>query len=341
MKDQKVSIIIPIYNVEAYLEKCISSVRNQTYTDLEIILVDDGSTDGCAEICRIAAKEDARILVIHKENGGLSDARNAGIQMASGKYLMFVDSDDYIHEQMVERLYQELTKKDADLAMCEFYKEAPDGRHYFEATRRLKKAQDGQIFEGEEIERLIFEDIFENRSSLVVAWNKLYKAELFEEIRYPAGKLHEDEYVIHELLYKAKRMVYIDEPCYYYVQHKSSIMGTVSQKRIEDGFGAIEARADFFKEKGETELYKRTLRDYLNLAKKTYRKLSQQKGKENRGLKRQIRSKTRKKVLEMRQSYVIVGMRFYMEMGWTCFPGLFDTIVMRYYQYENEKRRSK
>ena len=203
-----ISVIVPIYKVEAYLKKCIKSIQNQTYSNLEIILVDDGSPDGCGAICDRYAKEDTRIRVIHKENGGLSDARNKGLDIATGEYILFVDSDDYIHPQMVEILLQHLEVVDADMAVCGFKTVEENEEVIFdcfdicETAGREKKTEvvgidAGEVFEGQAVmNNLQYKNLL-----TVVAWNKLYKAELFAELRYPKGRVQEDEFLVHHILH--------------------------------------------------------------------------------------------------------------------------------------------
>lgn len=237
-----VSIIIPIYNVEKYLEECVESVLYQTYQDLEIILVDDGSPDGCGAICEEYAQKDKRVKVIHKENGGLSDARNAGLDVCRGDYIVFVDSDDCIHPQMIERLYNLRMKYQTDMAICSFQDiEENEMPLYAEYDAQGKE----YCFEKENIMNQL-----QSRNLLtVVAWNKIYKARLFENIRYPKGYIHEDEFIIHKLLHLCTRTVYTEEKLYYYRKRGDSIMGNISPKKIQDIYLAYEDRISFLEEK--------------------------------------------------------------------------------------------
>ena len=177
-----VSVIVPIYMVEKYICECVNSIILQSYKNLEIILVDDGSPDRCPEICDEYAKQDSRIKVIHKPNGGLSDARNAGIEIAEGEYLSFVDSDDVIHHEMIEVLMQPLIEnKELKMSACQCL--------YF---------NDGDIFDTtQEIKPMVIIDynVFFTKKLWVTAWGKIYKKELFREIKYPVGRIHEDEFI--------------------------------------------------------------------------------------------------------------------------------------------------
>ena len=176
MEKDLISVIVPVYKVEKYLEKCIESVLKQTYTNLQIILVDDGSPDNCGKICDEYAKKDSRIEVIHKINGGLSDARNVGINRANGRYIGFVDSDDYIKEDMYEKLINLIKEYDADISICNLY-DVIDGKEYV-------RNKDNGIHEYSRID--ILKEILLDKNIQSYAWNKLYKKELFDEIKSAA-----------------------------------------------------------------------------------------------------------------------------------------------------------
>ncbi len=205
---EKISIIVPIYNVEKYLNQCIDSIINQTYKNLEIILVDDGSPDNCPKICDDYQKKDNRIKVIHKQNGGLSDARNAGLEIATGDYIGFVDSDDYIAPDMYEKLLLLAESKDCEIAVCGFIKvtsKAMQNKNIALGIKVLTKEQ--ALYE------LMCEETFED-----YAWNKLYKKELFKEtnIRYPKGMAFEDTFTTYKLFLASNRVVVTESPLYYY-----------------------------------------------------------------------------------------------------------------------------
>ena len=245
MKNYLISVIVPVYNVESYLRKCVDSIINQTYKNLEIILVDDGSPDNCGKICDEYAQHDSRVKVIHKENGGLSDARNAGIDMAEGEYLTFVDSDDYIAEDMIEKLYKQLLKDNSDMSLCSFKYVDESGDEIL--SRVDDSPIKNEIITGEQAVNKLLEN---NPWYYVVACSKLYKEELFREIRFPKGKIHEDEFVVHHIFYKCKSVSCISESLYYYLQRINSISnGTVSVKRL-DMIEAMYDRALFAIDKG-------------------------------------------------------------------------------------------
>ena len=212
--NEMISVIIPVYNVEKYLDKCIRSVVKQTYKNLEIILVDDGSPDQCGALCDKWAEKDERIRVIHKANGGLSDARNAGLDVASGVYIGFVDSDDYIHPEMYQRLYEKIKKYNGDMAVCGFYwvDEQSDT-----VNRTAKITAEGIVEKKDAIKNICFMNTF------IVVWNKLYKKELFFNLRFQYGKFAEDLFIMPNLYNKCKRIISVFGYYYYYVETRNSI----------------------------------------------------------------------------------------------------------------------
>lgn len=209
-----ISIVVPIYNVEKYLKKCVESILNQTYKNFELILVDDGSPDRCGEICEDFAKKDLRIRVIHKENGGLSSARNAGIDVAKGEYIGFVDSDDYIEPFMYEKLVNAVVKDNCLLSVCSV-------KYVFEDGSAVTKenSEESQVFD---FNRAILE-MNTYRLFDMGAWSKLYHRDLFKEIRFPVGKLSEDFYIMYKIFDIAQRVSYVADPCYNYLQRTNSI----------------------------------------------------------------------------------------------------------------------
>ena len=209
------SVIVPIYKVEDYLPKCVESIRNQTYSNLEIILVDDGSPDGCGAICDEFAQKDSRIRVIHKENGGLSDARNAGIDVVTGDYLAFVDSDDWLEPDAFEAMLALAEKYDAKMVCAGRYNE--DG-----ATGAQSKGlcpEKEEFVPGKELVRRIFR--WDHLDS--AAWDKLYARELFREIRYPVGRVVEDVPTTYHLVLLAGGAAMLPKPVYHYVCREQSI----------------------------------------------------------------------------------------------------------------------
>lgn len=229
-----INIIVPIYNVEKYLDKCVRSILNQTYKNIRVILVDDGSPDKCPEMCESYARKDDRIFVIHKKNGGLSSARNSGLDVLfssqfsdKGKYVAFIDSDDYVAEDYIEFLYDMIEKNQADIAQCGHYIE-------FSEKRRNDKNREHKtivLSKEEGLESLCYNGVWD-----VTAWNKLYKLQILEYVRYPEGRCYEDTATSYLITDKAKRLVVNMEPKYYYVQRYSSIANSNSWKEYKIQF---------------------------------------------------------------------------------------------------------
>lgn len=227
-----ISVIVPIYNVEKYLARCVDSIVNQTYKNLEIILVDDGSPDSCPRMCDDYAKKDSRIKVVHKKNGGLSDARNAGMAVATGEYISFIDSDDYVSDDFFECLLAVMNKENSDIAECSVVKFYEDN-HFDEFNDHLSvKTYDTQ----DAMSALIAENPFHQH-----VWNKLYKTELVKNIPYAVGKLNEDEFWTYQVFGRANKVARLNKTMYYYFQRNSSIMGVGYNIRRLD---ALEGKAN-------------------------------------------------------------------------------------------------
>lgn len=240
MESEKISVIVPIYKVEQYLDRCVKSIQNQTYENLEIILVDDGSPDSCGAMCDAYAKQDSRILVIHKLNGGLSDARNAGIEVATGEYLAFIDSDDWMDADMLEILYNVCQQYGADIAECSY-------RNLYSDCVKEETACTAEIVEADAIFAL--EGMLDWKYFKPNAWNKLYKRKVIGDIRYPKGKIHEDEFTTYKFFFNADKLVYVDVSKYNYDRRRTdSITGDKFREANLDSCWAFRERIDFFRE---------------------------------------------------------------------------------------------
>lgn len=306
-----ISIIVPVYNVDKYLERCVKSLLGQSYSDCEIILVDDGSTDDSGLICDKFAESNKQIKVIHKENGGLSDARNRGIDEAQGEYLAFIDSDDFIHPQMMEILYYNLKKCDADISVCGF--------HW------LKESEEPCTEIGENVLKVfhdaeIMGQLFKNKVETVIAWNKLYRKELFQELRYSKGRLHEDEYIIHHLLYKCKTIVYTGSKLYYYMQHEESITGKLSPKRVVDTIDAFEQRIEFLEEKGMLRERNEAIKAWLYGIDRIYENCGTERFEGYRQSQRWLREKMRQKLSYLHTIGFITSRERTVRFVWTVCP---------------------
>ena len=225
-----ISVIVPIYKVQAYLDKCVQSIVDQTYNNLEIILVDDGSPDACGEMCDVWAEKDERIKVIHKENGGLSDARNAGVAVATGSLIGFVDSDDWLEPAFFQKLYDTMISQNAQIAEC--------GVAYVDESGKLLRqrsvAQEPVLDKVEALRRLVLE-----KGIYQTVWNKLYRREVLEGILFAKGKYHEDDFWTYQVFERIQKLATVQEPLYNYLQRGTSIIGVGYNLKRLDG---IEAR---------------------------------------------------------------------------------------------------
>ena len=248
MSNELVSVILPIYNVELYLKKCIESVIMQSYKNMEIILVDDGSTDQSPYICDEYAKMDSRIKVIHKENGGLSDARNVGIQASSGSYIALVDSDDLIAQSFIEELYKCCIKSNAMIAVCAYSKFSNEDEIIISNNQG-----NAQIISGRELIKQIY--LGQAGKFGFVAWNKLYSRKLFDSIQYPFGRIYEDTFTTYKLFLKSNRIALLNKSLYFYRIRPESIMSArVSLKKIKDGIDADASVVKYFQESQDYEI---------------------------------------------------------------------------------------
>ncbi|MDO4813714.1 MAG: glycosyltransferase [Gemella sp.] len=209
-----ISVIVPVYNVEKYLEKCVNSLINQTYKNLEIILVNDGSPDNSGKLADELAKKDERIVVYHKENGGLSDARNYGVEKSKGDFIGFVDSDDYIHPDMYQHLYETIKKEDADVAECNFTFVYPNEvyKYQYEEEYYLKLDRQGYLKE-----YLLMEKLYGATAC------RLIKSNIAKSINFPVGKIYEDMYYALDLIKNAEKFMITSKPYYYYLVREDSI----------------------------------------------------------------------------------------------------------------------
>lgn len=319
---EKISIIVPIYNVEKYLEQCINSIIEQTYQNLEIILVDDGATDNSGKICDEYLKKDNRIKVIHKQNGGLSDARNAGVEIATGDFIGFVDSDDYIEKDMYELLHRNMLKEGADISCC---------NRFLVYENKIEVYGTDEYYEVMNSSRAIEFSCMIGYIG-ISAYTKLYQKELFDEIRYPKGKINEDMYTTYKLFDKANKVIYDATPKYYYRQRKGSI---TNSKKIN--VNAIEASRElmvFVKEK-YPEIMNAAIKNYIYSSIGVYDNIVKNKSKtvETQRLKNQIIEEVRKyygilkkdKTITKQRKMQLILIRYF-EKIYVLLFNLYDTI---------------
>lgn len=231
-----ITVIVPIYKVQPYLKRCVDSIRMQSYQNLDILLIDDGSPDECPQMCDEFAKEDSRIRVIHQSNKGLAESRNIGISNAKGELISFVDSDDFIHRDMIKTLYGNMKKFNADLSCCGHTNIYPNG--YIENASIQKRVK---IYTTEEaLSKFLFTYEID-----VVSWNKLYKKELFDGVVFPKGLLYEDHYAVYKLIDRSQMIVYDTSSLYYYCKRVSSIGGAKFSPTIYQLSSALNAEESF------------------------------------------------------------------------------------------------
>ncbi|SHF22096.1 glycosyltransferase family 2 protein [Alkalibacter saccharofermentans] len=252
-----VTIIVPVYNVEEYLNKCIESIVNQSYKEIEIILVDDGSKDNSGSICDEWEKKDSRITVIHKKNGGLSSARNAGLNQSNGQYICFIDSDDWVEPDFIEVLFKHMVEHNADISQCGFVEdlEGMEGTPY--------RSENYLVFTGKNA----IKNLYDRKTYLntVVMWNKLFKKKNFQSLRFDEGIVHEDEALIHEVLYNADKVVVNESKLHHYLTRPNSIMNSKFNLKRLDIIYAYEKRLSYLKNKKEYELADMTMRMYFRV----------------------------------------------------------------------------
>lgn len=248
----KISVIVPVYNVQQYLKRCINSILSQSFTNFELILIDDGSTDDSGKICDEYANKDTRIIVHHKINGGLSSARNVGINIAKGEYIGFVDSDDYINYKMYEILYNNAMKSDSDISSCDY--------RMCDSTQDINTFESVDIMHSKEI-------LFNNRDALVslltfdkeigiCVWDKIYKKTLFEKVKFIEGILYEDEAFSPHIFQLSKKTIYINAKLYYYFQSPISLTrGIGFREKQFDSITIFEERIKFFRKLNDKYLY--------------------------------------------------------------------------------------
>ena len=238
--NELVTVVVPVYNVEKYLKRCVDSLINQTYKNLEIILVDDGSTDNSGKLCNDYAKDDSRIKVVHKKNGGLSDARNAGIDIASGKYVSFVDSDDYVNNDFIKILFQGLVKYNTKISISDICIMYDTGEMIDESNSTIYTTSEKELL------RLM---LIGKRDIENSACNKLYAIELFDDIRYPVGRLYEDTATTYKLLAKCDNIVVNSYPLYYYMKRRDSITQCKFNRKKLQLIDSVEEMTTYVKNK--------------------------------------------------------------------------------------------
>ncbi len=254
-----ISVVVPVFNVEKYLDHCILSVLNQTYKNLEIILVNDGSTDTCSVMCDQYAIYDSRIKVVHKFNEGLSSARNVGLEIATGKYVTFVDSDDSVTEDYIEVLYDALKKTNSQITIGDFLNVKSEE---FVIKRDTILNESFQIFSPREAVQKMYNNPL--NIHFVTVWGNLYQIDLFKSLRFPFGKIHEDEFLSYKLFFSANRIVYTPNKIYNYFTRQGSVTTSPFSLNRLDVLQALEERIIFLKNLSEFQLMNESLYFYFH-----------------------------------------------------------------------------
>ena len=251
--NELVTVIIPVYQIEEYLEDCIKSVVCQTYSELEIILVDDGSTDNSPQICDQYAQMDSRIKVIHKTNGGLSSARNAGVDICTGKYVTFVDSDDVVADVMIEEMLNLANQEHADIVKIGVIRK-------INYSENIAIPKDYATYSGDGALSLLFR----SNSQIVCGCGKLFTREVIGDIRFPIGRYYEDEYFTPRMYLRAKRVVLSDSEYYFYMQrdNDSILRGKITDKKVRDSIWISLDRIELFQSLGKKKLERDATIDY-------------------------------------------------------------------------------
>lgn len=299
----QVSFIVPVYNVEPYIRRCIDSILNQSFSDFELILVDDGSPDGCGVICDEYAEKDSRVRVIHQKNGGLSAARNAGVDWvfsnSNSEWLTFVDSDDWVHKDYLKILLEMATESKSEVSMCNYI-----GMTSIESDKHISDVNSKTV-------EFRFAYV-EHYCMCMPAWAKLYNRKLFAKIRFPIGKLHEDAYITHLLMIEAGKICLCEIPLYYYFSNMQSITRSCWFPKRMDQIEAHELRIAYWKHVEYNECYIRELRVYIEALTYQLRQLQDMSNIEYAGYQKILQEKLRKALYEARQ----VGLYPFVEEFW-------------------------
>lgn len=248
-----ISVVVPVYKVEQYLRRCADSVLSQTFSDFELVLIDDGSPDNCGRTCDEYAEKDRRVHVIHQENGGLSAARNAGIDWAfansNSEWITFIDSDDWVSLYYLEYLYMAVKETGLDISICKYARTSNDSINVTESCFDFNIENTEEYY-------------VENRVNAIVAWGKLYRKELFSDIRYPLRRIHEDEFTTYKLLFKQKEVAVVNTTLYMYFVNPEGIMQSKWTPKRLDKIYALEEQINYFRDYGFMAVHQMTIYIY-------------------------------------------------------------------------------
>ena len=308
-KVSEISIVVPVYKVEQYLHRCVDSLLNQSFTAFDLILVDDGSPDQCGQICDQYAEKDKRIHVIHQHNGGLSAARNSGIDWSlsnsESKWITFVDSDDWVHPQYLSLLYESVLACKTDVSVCAYKELNNSGNQDYETVEDIRGAEWKP------------EDFFvENHVNATVAWGKLYKKEYFKTLRFPVGKIHEDEFITYQILFRTPKIAFINIPLYYYSINDSGIMKTQSKYRRSDGLEALAQQIEYFEKNHFDWAKKVSVRAYAGALCSWINSLADQQNRGSNKLYRELIKKLKQVLKQYRRLFPFEECRWAYEVAY-------------------------
>lgn len=245
--DDLISIIVPVYNAENYIERCVKSIQNQTYSHFELILVNDGSKDKSLEICEMIAKQDERIMILNRPNGGASAARNTGLDNMRGQYVVFADSDDYVSPSYLENLYLAAKQGRYDIVQCEL-----------ESTNDIDKKLEKVLFAKTDVEEVTKREALNDRKYKVCVWGKIYAAHIFENFHFKEGIIYEDDASYYIFVDRARKLAILNETLYFYYMSENSVMRNNKKDKSVAFMGIYEDRIQYFQERGEKELLEGT-----------------------------------------------------------------------------------
>ena len=314
-----ITIVVPVYKVEKYLKRCVISILNQTYTDFELLLVDDGSPDNCGKMCDEYANKDSRIFVIHQKNGGLSAARNTGLnwfyEQKRSDYITFVDSDDWLHPEYLKVLINGITKNNVKISVCNY--------------KRLtsKNSHEGyDNFDNFNFELIYPEDFLVNHSwQYNYAWGKLYHKSVFENIRYPIGKIFEDTFTTYKVLHKCEKIAYTELQLYYYFQNDQGISHSPWKPSELVIFDAMQEQLNFYKEKGLQKAYDKEFELFVHHHAYQIVRIKENKNdlKKNKATLKEIKKTLRNYLKENKDKFNVHNMTYSYEAAYPIFMKLY------------------
>ena len=311
-----ISVVVPVYKVEKYLNRCVDSILNQTYTDFELLLIDDGSPDNCGKLCDEYAKKDHRVFVIHQKNGGLSSARNTGIdwfyEKNKSEYITFVDSDDWLHPEYLSVLMAGITENHVKISVCNYNRVTYEIPH---------KSYDNIKFELTSPENFLVNHSWQYN----YAWGKLYHKSVFEDIRYPIGKIFEDTFTTYKVLHKCEKIAYTELQLYYYFQNDQGISHSPWKPSELVIFDAMQEQLNFYKEKGLQKAYDKEFELFVHHHAYQIVRIKENKNdlKKNKATLKEIKKTLRNYLKENKDKFNVHNMTYSYEAAYPIFMKLY------------------